>query len=116
MLRPICPICNQNEVAINYRSNGQTRYRKICSACDRKGKRLKPVPPLWYKSGYRKKAVCDKCGYHAKYPAKQMSVFHVDGNLRNTNAFNLKSVCLNCRVEILEGKLPWKEAPLTPDF
>lgn len=116
MQRPICPLCNQNEVAINYRSNEQVRYRKICGACDRKGKVLRPVPPAWFKAGYRKKAVCEKCGYKAKYPDKQMAVFHVDGNLRNTSSLNLKSVCLNCRVELAHSKLPWKEAPLTPDF
>jgi hypothetical protein len=29
---------------------------------------------------------------------------------------NLKTVCLNCRIEIANSKLPWKESPITPDF
>jgi hypothetical protein len=28
----------------------------------------------------------------------------------------LRSVCLNCRVEVAASKLPWRESPLTPDF
>lgn len=115
-MRPVCPLCHQNPVAINYTSNGKTRYRKICNSCARKGKKLKPIPPPWFKAGYRKKPVCEKCGYHAKYPEKQMTVYHIDGNLRNTATMNLKTVCLNCRVEIANSKLPWRESPITPDF
>ena len=114
--RGICPICNQNPVAINYKSNDKVRYRKLCTSCTKKGKTLKADPPAWYRAGYKKKSVCDKCGFRAKYPAKQMTVFYVDGNLRNNNPMNLKSVCLNCRVELANSRLPWKEAPLTPDF
>lgn len=116
MSRAVCPICLQNPVAINYHSNGKTRYRKICNSCIRKGKSLKPIPPPWFRSGYRKKHVCEKCGYIAKFPEKQMSVFHIDGNLKNTSTLNLKTICLNCRVELSVSKLPWKESPLTPDF
>jgi hypothetical protein len=116
MDRPVCPICSQSPVAINYHSNGKTRYRKICNSCIRKGKKLKPIPPPWFKSGYRKKPVCEKCGYRAKFPEKQMAVYHLDGNLKNTASMNLKTVCLNCRVEISVGNLPWRESPLTPDF
>jgi hypothetical protein len=116
MTRPVCSTCNQRPVAINYRSGDRVRYRKICDVCARAGKQLKPNLPAWFKAGYKKKAVCDKCGFRAKYPAKQMSVFYVDGNLRNNSAINLKSVCLNCRVELANSRLPWKEAPLTPDF
>lgn len=115
-MRPICPLCNQNPVAINYTSNGNTRYRKICNSCARKGKKIKPVVPAWFRAGYRKKAACEKCGYRAKYPDKQLTVYHIDGNLKNTNLVNLKTVCLNCRVEVAQSRLPWKESPLTPDF
>lgn len=114
--RNICPVCKERPVAINYTSNGKTRYRKVCDSCNRKGKKIKPVAPDWFKAGYRKKHVCEKCGYKAKYPEKQMSVFHVDGNLKNTSSLNLKTVCLNCRVELAHSKLPWKESPITPDF
>lgn len=116
MNRPVCPICLQNPVGINYSLNGKTYYRKICNSCRRKGKKLKPIPPPWFRSGYRKKSVCEKCGYRAKFPEKQMSVYHVDGNLKNTTTMNLKTVCLNCRIEISFSNLIWKESPITPDF
>ena len=115
-MRSVCPICNQDPVAINYISNGKTRYRKICNSCSRQGKKLKPIPPPWFKAGYRKKPVCEKCGYRAKFLEKQMTVYHVDGNLKKTSTMNLKTVCLNCRVEISNSKLPWRESSLTPDF
>lgn len=115
MERPICPTCNQNQVAINYYSDGVPRYRKLCDSCIRKGKKLKTVP-AWYRAGYRKQAVCDKCGFRAKFPEKQMAVYHVDGNLKNTGTLNLKSVCLNCRIEIANSRLPWKPATIIPDF
>ena len=115
MERPICLTCNQRSVAINYISNDKVRYRKVCDVCAKAGKKHKVVP-AWYRTGYRKKQVCEKCGYKAKYPEKQTSVFHVDGNLKNNSPLNLKTVCLNCRVELAASKLPWREAPLTPDF
>jgi hypothetical protein len=115
MTRSICPTCNQNFVAINRYVGDKVYYRKQCDTCLRKGKKIQTVP-AWYKSGYRKKAVCEKCGYRAKFPEKQMSVYHVDGNLKNINQFNLKTVCLNCRVEIANSRLQWKESAITPDF
>lgn len=116
MIRPLCKICSTNPAAINYVKNKQPHYRSSCDKCIRAGKKLKPKPPAWFKSGYRKKLVCDKCGYRAKFPEKQITVFHIDGNLRNNSSINLKSICLNCRVEISQSRLPWRESPLTPDF
>jgi hypothetical protein len=116
MQRPLCAICGSYLAAINYVKNDQYHYRKSCEACMRKGKKLKPKPPAWFKTGYRKKNVCEKCGYRAKYPEKQITVFHIDGNLRNNLNVNLKSICLNCRVEIAQSRLPWRESPITPDF
>jgi hypothetical protein len=103
-------------VAINCHRNDKVYYRKVCDVCARAGKKLKPTPPAWYKSGYRKKPVCEKCGFRSKYTERQMSVFYVDGNMKNNTAPNLKSVCLNCRVELAQSRSGWREAPLTPDF
>lgn len=116
MNRPLCNACNLNSVAINYYSDGKVRYRKVCDSCKRKGKKLKPIPPLWYKKGYRKKTACELCGYRAKHPEKQLTVFHIDGNQKNVDSFNLKTVCLNCRVELSVSRSGWKESPITPDF
>jgi hypothetical protein len=116
MNRPLCTVCNINNAAINYYSNNKVRYRSVCDACYRKKKKIKPSAPLWYKKGYRKKTACELCGYRAKYPTKQLSVFHVDGNEKNVDSFNLKTVCLNCKVELSMNKTRWQESPIIPDF
>jgi hypothetical protein len=113
--RPICPTCNTRPVAINYLKEGVTHYRKQCDSCLRKGKKLKPKPPAWAKAGYTKKSVCEKCNFKAKL-SQQMFVFHIDGNLANVDWMNLKTVCNNCRTELLNSKTSWKQSPLTPDF
>lgn len=113
--RELCPICHANLVAINYKCDSEYHYRKSCASCIRKGRRLKPVPPAWAKAGYTKTDKCEKCGFKARY-TEQLSVFHSDGNLKNTNWLNLKTVCLNCALEINKSKLPWKASPLVPDF
>ena len=114
--RNMCGSCHQQQVAINYIRNGKTYFRAVCGTCARKGKRLKPSPPQWYKSGYRKKPHCDMCGFKAEVPEKQLGVFHVDGNKRNTDRSNLKTICLNCQQVVYRSRLPWRAADLVPDF
>lgn len=113
--RPICPICTQRPVAINYIKEETVHYRRQCDVCIRKGKKIKPVPPGWAKSGYKKKPQCEKCGFKFKLP-DQSNVFYVDGNLKNNNWVNLKTICLNCTQEVYKTRLPWKPSPLVPDF
>jgi hypothetical protein len=104
-------------VAVNYIKDGVTHYRSTCASCIRKGKKLKSQPPLWAKSGYKKKPQCEVCGFHAKLPAKQLFVFHIDGNLQNVKWTNLKTVCANCRIELGDSRLnKWKPAVIVPDF
>jgi hypothetical protein len=43
-------------------------------------------------------------------------VYHVDGNLHNTETKNLKTVCLNCVEELKRSDLPWKKGDLEPDI
>ena len=113
--RNLCPICSQNAVAINYIRDGVHHYRNSCSACIRIGRKLKKDPPTWQRAGYKKKPQCEKCGFKFKL-AEQSNVFYVDGNLKNNNDFNLKTVCLNCTREVYKSQLPWKSAPIVPDF
>lgn len=114
--RKLCPVCSQNPVAINYVRNGKTHYRNVCGVCARKGKKLKPQPPQWYRAGYRKKPQCERCGFKAESVTEQLLVYHVDGDLRNTDRTNLKTVCMNCRPMIAKTRLPWKTAGIVPDF
>ena len=113
--RPICIKCLQRHAGINYKRNGKTYYRKKCDTCIREAKAIKPAKPNWTKSGYKKKMVCDKCHFKARW-GKQILVYYVDGDLKNTQLSNLKSICLNCSVAVEKQDMPWaKDLGLTPD-
>jgi hypothetical protein len=103
-------------VGINCHKGDKVYYRRQCDPCLRKGKRLRPQPPQWYRSGYRKKDRCEKCEFKAELVDDQLVVFHVDGDLRNTDRANLKTVCLNCRPLIYRSRMPWKESEVIADF
>lgn len=114
--RDLCLICRLNLVAINYvDKDGTYHYRNSCASCIRKRKKIKEPPPLWARAGYKKKERCEMCNFKAK-TLKQLFVYHVDGNLKNTNSFNLKTICANCQIELAGNKVPWKPAPIVPDF
>lgn len=112
MSRKVCPICNQHPVAINYYRHNKTYYRTACTPCIHKKRRITSIPS-WIKSGYKKKEKCDRCGFKFKLP-DQSNVYYIDGNDRNTNWANLKTICLNCQSEV--AKTHWKPGTLTPDF
>lgn len=113
--RPLCPICNSKPVAVNYVKDEITHYRKKCDPCNRKKRKLPKQQASWVKSGYKKKPTCEKCGFVAKH-LDQLNVFHVDGNLKNTDWANLKTICANCTIEIGKSRLPWKTSPISPDL
>ncbi len=115
--RELCPLCHVNLVAVNYKKDGITHYRNACTGCLRKGRHKKPQPPAWAKTGYKKPAQCEICGFRAKLLAKQLFVYHVDGNLKNNNWHNLKTVCANCQIELANNRLTgWRASPIVPDF
>ena len=89
--RPICKTCNKNHVAINYKRDGITHYRSICNECGRKKNKQKSHKANWTKSGYKKKATCDLCGFKSLF-STQITVFHVDGNLEHIEHTNLRSI------------------------
>jgi len=114
MQRPLCIQCQGNPAAVNYKLGAKTYYRKICASCARKGRRVKEMPG-WTKSGYKKKLACERCNFKAK-TANQIFVFYLDGNLKNNNWINLRSVCANCRIELNSSKTTWRESPLVADY
>ena len=114
--RDLCPVCLENPVAVNYIREGKRYFRSTCASCIRKGKRLKRQPPAWTRTGYRKTERCELCNFKPKIPVQQLFVFHVDGNLKNNSWPNLKTVCANCRIELLSGKVAWQPSPIVPDF
>ena len=102
-------------MAVNYIRDDVYHYRNSCTACIRRGKKLPKLPPLWAKTGYKKKDRCELCNFKAK-SMKQLFVYHVDGSLKNVNSFNLKTVCANCQIEIAKEGLGWRQGDLVPDF
>jgi hypothetical protein len=113
--RPLCAACNKKPAAINYTRNNKTYYRNRCDSCIRKKRNIPAPIPQWVKVGYKKKTVCERCGFKAKYK-EQMFVYHIDGNLNNTALSNLKTVCANCQIEIAKEGLGWRQGDLVPDF
>jgi hypothetical protein len=114
-MRPICSACNQRPRAIAYhRNDGRIQYRSLCSQCIRRKRKIKIQEPRWSTAGYKKKSVCDRCGFRARWAA-QLLVVHIDGNLNNNNVRNLKTVCQNCVVDIAKSDLPWRPGDLSPD-
>lgn len=115
MNRPRCGACTQRMCAVNYLRDGITHYRSRCDSCIAKGRRGRAPEPRWKSAGYKKKNLCDRCGFRAKHAA-QLMVYHVDGNLNHSSLINLKTVCQNCVVEIKRSGLPWGAGDLEPDL
>jgi len=114
MSRPICQACQQRPCAVNYHRDGKVHYRRRCENCQRRNRGLKTRVPRWATAGYRKKMVCDQCGFRARYNA-QILVYHIDGRLNNAEPKNLRSVCQNCAIELARSDLPWRPGDLEPD-
>ena len=114
-MRPLCKACNRNLAAVNCYQNGRVYYRSRCNACIRRSKKLTKQLTRWEQSGYKKKPACDKCGFRARHAA-QLTVYHVNGNLNDCDVRNLRTVCLNCAVEVTKSDLPWRRGDLEADF
>ena len=113
-MRPICLSCNQRPRAVAYYRNNTIQYRRLCEYCIKRGRQIKPPEPRWKTAGYKKKNICDRCGFRSRY-ASQLLVYHVDGNQHNTGLRNLKTICLNCVEEIKRLDRPWVPGDLEPD-
>ena len=113
-IRPLCKACNKNLAAANYWRDDVRHYRSKCENCIRKKRGLPNTDPRWKKSGYKKKAQCDLCSFRAKY-ASQIVVYHIDGNLNNSDLINLRSVCLNCMESVKRNMTTWKVGDIQID-
>ena len=113
--RPLCTKCKSRPRAFNYKKGDKTYYRKMCDKCIRisKGKGVSSSAS-WQQSGYKKKAICEKCGFKAKHPA-QLDVYHIDGDLRNSAINNLKTICANCQRIMTMEEFKWRQGDLMPD-
>jgi len=115
MKRAICAACHQRPVAVNYKSNTKTYYRNRCDYCIRRKKLPKDPIPSWIRSGYKKKERCDKCNFKSRVP-EQMFVWYLDNNIQNNNWSNLKTVCSNCKIELIQKNLIWTDSIMKSDF
>ena len=111
-MRPLCEYCKIKPAAINYKKAGKVYYRKQCESCIHNGKGY--GVPAWYKSGYRQKTACEKCGF--KGQPEQFNVYHIDGKLTNVHYNNLKTICANCQRILQKLGVKWKQGDLVPDF
>ncbi len=113
--RPLCKKCNDKPRAYGYKRNGKVYWRSKCDTCIRKEKNLKVggVTPL-QRSGYKLKNKCELCGFKA-VEKSQMNVYFVDGNKKNVNPINLKTVCANCQRLTSVKRLGWRMGDLQAD-
>ena len=113
--RPLCSKCKSRPSAFNYKKGNKTYYRKMCDKCIRlsKGKGVSSTA-TWQQHGYKKKAICEKCGFKAKHHA-QLDVYHIDGDLRNSAINNLKTICANCQRIMTIEEFKWRQGDLMPD-
>ena len=103
MSQKICENCDKNSATVNYIRNGKTYYRKLCYHCNKiKKSDLDLTVQLLKKSGYKKKTVCDRCGFKSKTP-KQIEIYYRDNNKLNVSLSNIRSFCVNCVIEITEN-------------
>lgn len=109
-MRANCEHCGQRPKAVNYIKDGKKYYRRKCEQCL---KLHKPVKPLWVDSGYKVKRKCEACSFKPSLRT-QVTIFYIDGNLKNVSNRNLKTVCLNCNQELI--KFGWNRGDLTPDI
>ena len=114
-MRPFCKVCGIQPRAVAYHKYNRVYYRSMCTACQRRGRKQKAPVPRWQLDGYKKKPACDKCGFKARYPS-QLFVFHIDGDLTNSSQRNLRTVCLNCSVEVKRSDVTWRRGDLEPDL
>jgi len=112
--RPMCQACGVRARAVAYHKYGKVYYRSRCDTCIRRGKKLPRVEPRWKSAGYKLKSTCDRCGFRARH-ASQLAVYHLDGDLNNVDLRNLKTICLNCTVEVTRLDLPWRRGDLEED-
>ena len=87
--RPICEVCGVHPVE---KSGCGKYWRKKCRSC-----RKRPYT-------IHKKDACEICGFVAEHRC-QLDVDHIDGDKKNNDPSNLRTVCANChRLETYQKK------------
>ncbi len=113
--RPLCKSCKARPRAYAYKKESKIYWRSLCDRCNRiKAKKSVGGVTTLERSGYRKRKMCELCGFKAQDKI-QLDVYFVDGNLRNVKESNLKTVCANCQRLGGVRKLGWRVGDLVAD-
>lgn len=115
MKRPLCKQCRLKPAAVNYVKNKVTHYRSKCDTCLYEKPGVKANAPGWQVAGYKKKPQCEQCGFKCAIP-QQLTVHHIDDDLKNNNWINLKTICSNCAIEISVAITKQNPNRIKPDF
>jgi len=98
---PLCANCGEQPCHPKTKSkHGFTIYRKYCKSCYT-GKYFKP----WV---LHKKETCEECGFVPTHSC-QLDVDHIDGNKKNNDPSNLKTLCANCHRLKTHLNEDWKQ-------
>lgn len=88
--RPFCQYCNVSLAKPNGKSvNNFQKWHKYCSDCAKNNYNKK------YGYLLNKKDRCEDCNFIAQDKC-QLDLVYRDGNKKNTNSENLKTLCANC--------------------
>jgi len=114
-MRPLCKICKTRPCAVNYHSGDRIYYRSRCERCWKQKRQQAYSKPAWQLRGYQKKNTCDRCGYRNNI-SQVFGVCCVDGDLKNTQPNNLRTVCANCQILMSVSNQSWQNADLISDY
>jgi hypothetical protein len=103
--RPLCEQCRVSLAKPNGKSkHGFQKWHKYCSACS--------TSIYNQKHGHRlhKKNKCEKCSFEPQDKC-QLDIVYKDGNRKNKDKSNIKTLCANCN-RLYQKKLREKKKSL----
>lgn len=114
-VRPLCKTCKTRPCAVNYHNGERIHYRSRCERCWKQKRQQSYSKPVWQLRGYQKKNTCERCGYRSNI-SQVFGVYCVDGDLKNTQPNNLRTVCANCQILLSVSNQGWANAELVSDY
>lgn len=103
--RPLCENCKVQLAKPNGTSkHGFTKWHKYCSSC------AKSIYSPKFGHRLNKKNKCEKCGFEADDKC-QLDIVYKDGNKKNKERSNLRTLCANCN-RLYQKKLRSKKKSL----